>query len=358
MLLTSIWERYFLRELSKIFVFFLFGFYGLYVLIDYSTHSSNFKKYHISFTDIATYYGFEFVTRMEILVPFAILIACIKILCSLNRNNELIALMASGIKLKRLMLPFAAFGLFFTGIIYFNSEVLQPMALKYHQHFEQTRTKEKQKKHHNPFIQQLTLEDGSSLVFQAYDIQSESFFDAYWIRSIDDIYRIRTLYPYAPIPKGITVEHFMRNSQGGLVIVEILEEKLFPEMHFNKTTLLDTVISPANQSLAALKEKLPSHRDILSEKEARLLTTFYYKLALPWLCFLAAIAPIPFCTRFSRTLPIFFIYAFSLFGLVAFYLVMDASAILGERQFLSPEIAIWMPFAIFASFFGWRYAKL
>lgn len=356
MILTTLWERYFLKETIKTFLVFLIGFYGLYALIDYSNHAASFKHYHFSILDIIKFYAFEFVTRMDVLVPFALLIACVKTLCSLNTHNELVALMASGIRLKRLLLPFVALGLFFTALIYFNTEVLQPMASKYNTKLDHSRAKAKQKK--NLSIQQLALEDNTSFIFQKYDKTENAFFDAYWVRTIDDIYRFRQLLPYAEEPIGKYVEHFERNSEGLLVMTESFTEKVFPEIRFNKERLLESVYLPEAQSLSQLKEKIPDHGKELSEKEAYLLTTYYYKMALPWLCLLAVIAPAPFCIRFSRTLPVFFIYALSIFGLVAFYLVMDATVVLGERQMFHPFFAIWVPFTFFFAFFGWRFLKI
>jgi Predicted permeases len=355
MILTTIWERYFLRETLKTFALFLFCFYGIYALIDYSNHASSFKHYHFTILDVLKFYAYEFVSRMDVLIPFAILIACVRTLCSLNTHNELVALMASGITMKRLLLPFVAVGLFFTGIVYIGTEVLQPMAAKYNTQLDHSRAKAKQKKHLP--IQQLALEDNSSLIFQSYDTNSQYFFDTYWVRSVDDIYRIRKLYPYAEIPKGEVVERLQRNPQGNLVPTESHAEITFPTMRFNKEKLLNTVTTPDSQSLSTLKQQLPSHDEKLNEKEARLLTTYYYKWAIPWLCLLAVLAPAPFCVRFSRTLPVFFIYALSIFGLVSFYLVMDAAAVLGERQVASPLVAIWLPFTAFFTFFGYRFLR-
>lgn len=357
MFLTSIWERYFLRETLKIFSLFLAGFYFLYVLMDYSNHAASFKHYHFTIADIAKFYAYELITHLDVLIPFALLIACIKTLCSLNTHNELVALMASGIRRKRLLLPFVALGLLLTLFIYFNTEVLQPVAFKYNTQLDHSRAKAKQKKHIS--IQQLVLEDGSSLIFQEYRPASNEFFDAYWIRSIDDIYRIRQLTPHPTEPAyGKRIEHLQRNSEGLLVVTEIVAEKTFPEMSFNKEKLLESVSLPNAQSLSALKAKLPNYQNTLSEKEAHLLTTYYYKLAIPWLCLLAVIAPAPFCIQFSRTLPVFFIYVLSIFGLVAFYLVMDATVVLGERQMINPLLAIWVPFSMFFAFFGYRFLRL
>lgn len=337
---------------------FLIGFYALYVLIDYSNHSGSFQHHHFRFMDIVNFYIFEFVTRMDMLVPFAILIAFIKTICASNASNELVALLASGIPLKRLLRPFILFGVLCTLLIYFNTEVLQPFAVKHHNQLEQSRAKKKQKKYKHPLIQQIALSDNTSIIFQNYDTVSQRFFDAYWIRTIDDIYRIKHLSPYTPVPIGEIVEHLQRNKSGNLVITESLAKKSFPDMHFDKKTLLETVSMPSELSLSALKEKLPPPGKVLNEKEAQVLTSFYYKLTFPWLCLLAIIAPAPFCTRFSRTLPTFFIYAGCIFALVAFYIIMDASVILGERQAVSPEAAIWVPFSVIFGFFGWRFLRL
>lgn len=356
MVLTTIWERYFLRETAKVFVFFLVSFYGLYALIDYSNHAASFKHYHFTIFEVIKFYSFEFVAKMDVIVPFALLVACVKTLCSLNTHNELVALMASGIKLKRLLLPFVAFGLILTALIYFNIEALQPVAYKFNTKLDHSRAKAKQKKY--PYIQQLTLQDNTPLIFQNYNSETKEFFDAFWVRSIDDIYRIHTLSFDTIEPMGKGVDHLQRNWDGFLVLTESFSEKTFPDFHFNTEQLKESIISTEAQSLSKLKEKLPDHGKELSEKEAYLLTTYYYKLALPWLCLLAVIAPAPFCIRFTRTLPVFFIYAFSIFGLVAFYLVLDAAVILGERQMIPPASAIWLPFTCFFAFFGWRFLRL
>jgi lipopolysaccharide export system permease protein len=356
MILATIWERYFFREIAKVFIFFLFSFYGLYVLIDYSNHAASFKHYHFNFLDIVKFYAFEFITRMDVLVPFALLIACIKTLCSLNTHNELVALMASGIKLKRLLLPFIVSGLLLTALIYLNLEILQPMASRHNTKLEHSRAKAKEKKYLS--IQKIILEDNTTFIFQEYDAETKEFFDGYWVRSVDDIYRIHSLTPYTREPTGKSVDHLQRNPEGLLVLTESFREKTFPHMHFNKEKLLDSLTLPEAQSLSELREQLPHHVDELSEKEAHLLTTYYYKLALPWLCLLAVLAPTPFCIRFSRAVPIFFIYALSIFGLVAFYLIMDAAVVLGERQMLDPFTAIWLPFAGFSAYVGWRFLRL
>jgi len=358
--MTTIWERYFLRETTKTLLLFIGGFYGLYVLIDYSVHSSSVHHHaHFHWNQLTLYYLCEFVRRLDVMLPFALLIATVKTLFNLTLHHELVALMASGIKLKRLLRPFVQLGLFCVLLIYFNHELLLPKATKMLKRIESSYAKMRsKKKNHRPSVQYLTLEDGSTILFQRYDPSLNRFFDAYWVRSADDIYRIKYLYPEPEKPVGYFVDHLLRDVDGNLVIAQTSAEQSFPNIRLNKKRLINTISSPDEQSFSSLWEQIPLHQNLLSEKEAQVLSSFYFKLAMPWLCLLAIIAPAPFCVRFSRQLPVFFVYAFSIFGLVSFHLVMNAANVLGSRQVVAPFWAIWTPFAAFFGYFIWRYAKL
>lgn len=360
MLKNKIWNTYFLKEMTKVFFLFIFTFYGLYVLIDYASHASSFNYNHARFqwVELITYYLCEFIKRADVIIPFALLLAGIRTLTTLNIHNELVAMMASGIQLQTLLRPLVIVGLAVTFFMYVNEEILLPMSLNKIKHINDTHVRAKNKSNEHPAVQHVALEDKTTILFQSFDTSRDLFFDAYWIRSLDDIYRIKYLYPNTTVPTGYFVDHLKRDSNGNLTKVESLPAKQFPEIAFNKQTLMETIIQPEERSLSELWEKVPKHNNTLSGKESQNVTTFYYKLALPWLCLLAVIGPAPFCVRFTRTLPVFFIYAFSIFGLVAFYLIMDASLVLGKRQVIDPTVAIWAPFLIVASLLLWRFCNI
>ncbi len=357
-MIAKTWERYFIFQTLKTFFLFIFCFYTLFVLIDYTTHLNYFHSSTSTFQwkTVFLYYLFDFVKHIEILIPFAVLISTVKTLTNLNVHNELVALLASGLKLKRLLLPFILLSLFFTFLLYVNTEILLPNALKELKTFSIAKASASNKKSAKPILH-LSLEDGSTLIFQDYNSVEQHFTDSYWVRSIDDIYRIKFLYPKA-IAEGHFVDHLTRDHEGRLMNRASFEKITLNEMRFNKQTLFDSITSAEEQSFSDLQAKLPAFSEIKSEKQAQLVTNFYYKLAMPWLCLLTVIAPIPFCVRFTRHLPLFMIYAWSIFGLVAFYIVMNSGLILGERQVVSPAIAIFVPFGLFFGIFGLRYLRL
>ncbi|HRD55083.1 MAG TPA: LptF/LptG family permease [Parachlamydiaceae bacterium] len=355
-----IWQRYFIKQHLSLFFLFIFCFYGLYVLIDYATHAHYFHQSnaHFQWKVAFSYYLFDFVKLLEVLIPFSLLIATIKTITTLNTNNELVALLANGIKLKKLLRPFLMIGLFFTFFLYLNTQYFLPGSLKELKSFNQKKSIAKVKKLGTKPILNLSLEDGTTLIFQDYDEKEERFLDAYWIKSIDEIYRIKFLYPKGQEPVGAFVTHLLRDEKGMLESAASYPKKTFSDMRFNKETLFESMTTAEEQSYFDLVHKIPSLKVIKSEKQAQLVTSFYYKLTMPWLALLAVIGPIPFCLCFTRNLPLFMIYAWSIFGLVAFYIIMNSSLVLGERQVISPAFAVGIPFILILSIFSLRYARL
>jgi len=359
---NTIWERYFVKEFFKVFFLFILSFYGLYVMIDYSNHSTSFHHHHSQFQwgEFITHYFGEFVKRAEVLIPFALLITTIRTLCNLNVHNELVALMANGMSLQKLMRPFVLIGIFFTVLLYVNTQFFLPNSLKSLRSLHESHTRAKKQLSPQP-IQYLILEDHTRFIFQYYDSTTESFFDSYWIPSIDDVYRIQNLFPNSNstnIPSASFVEHLVRGQDGNLIQTESHITRLFPEIKFNKESLFNTITEIDEKSITELMEQMPEVKGELSEKESHLLTSLYYKLVMPWLCLLAVIGPAPYCLRFTRMLPVFYIYAFSIFGLVAFYLVMESAALIGEKQLFSPLLSIGIPFSAIFIFCLWKFIRL
>lgn len=358
MILTKIWERYFLKEFFKTAIFFITCFYGLYVLIDYANHRASFHHNHTPFQwqEVALYYLSEFVLRIEILLPFALLIATIRTLCALNQHHELIAMLSCGISLRTLLRPFLIVSLFVTGFVYINTEFFLPAAMNELKHIQEGRSRKKIKYQDMLAAQHIILEDGSTFLFQSYHTEENRFFDVYWIRNVNDIYRMKYLTVSAP-PVGYSVDHLVRNSKNELATAESLPTHRFPHLKFNQKTLFETVTAPEELSLSSLWEKLPSDAS-KNEKDAQILATFYRKMIIPWFCLLAVLAIAPFCIRTSRNLPVFFIYAGSIFGLVALYLSLGAFVVLGKRQIIDPFLGIALPFLALTAYLGWRFTRM
>lgn len=355
-----LWQRYFLKSFFATFCFFLICFYGLYVLIDYATHTSSISSHHvqIALKDTFGYYFYLFAARAEILLPIAILIAFVKRITTLNSQQELAALMASGVSLKALLRPFLLFSCIIASLLLMNGEWVLPKALKRVRQLELSTKQQKKNLQTGEAVHHLLMEDGSLLLYQSYDPFEERFFDLFWIPSTDELYRIKYLYPLKEEPVGFYIDHIVRNTEGLLVQIEEMKESSFPRMRFNKQVLQSHLADPEFLPLSELAQKRIAVSFPLDEKEIRMATAFYWKLLTPFFCILAVLGPASFCVRFSRQMPVFFIFVASLFGLIAFYMFMDAMQVLSVRQILSPEVALFGPFGVAFLYFGWRFFRI
>ena len=361
MKMNKIWQRYLFMELMRVFGLFLACFYFLYVLIDYSVHTKDFQNGTLSFVHIAAYYGCQFTKRGDILIPIAILIATIKVLTTSNLRGEIVALATGGISLKKIIGPLLMVAALCSFFLYLNFQFLQPFSLKqisaFEDNFFKTQTKGKETKP----VHALVLEDNSLLIYQSYDQGKKSFMDAYWLIDTDHLFRIQSLFPFEKIPYGIHVDYLERSSGGELLKSASFGNCPFPQMRFDSKTLFSAAHPPRMQSISQLAHTMGWKQmglGKMNDRAAESATFFYFKLISPLICFLAVIGPAPFCLRFSRNLPVYLIYALSLFGMIAFYTLVNSSVVLGESQVIPPIIAILLPQTVFFLVLGLRYAKL
>lgn len=349
-----IWNRYIVKEFLYCCLSFLLFFNFLYILIDYASHSAWFYfDHHFQWKIFFTYYLCDLLHRFNAIAPFILLLSSIKVVSQLVLTNELLAMMASGTTVKKLLNPIVAVAFIFLALTYLNLEWIDPGAIRTLNELSNARHSQKK----TAVIQQMSLDDSSILLFHQYDTSRNLFSDAYWIRHTGDLYHMKSLKVAEASPIGAYVDHFERNAKGELVKTESAKERPFPEMRLNMERLDEILIRPEDQPISKLWKKLPKEKHLYLSQEAQVLAAFYNKLATPWLCLLAVLAPIPFCLNFTRKVPLFAIYAGSLFGLIAFTILLNSAFLLGKRQILDPFLATSLPFLTVFSYFSWRYIK-
>lgn len=344
--MTYIWQRYFLRELMKVFCLFIGSFYFVYVLIDYSVHTKDFQSDQITFQSLLIYYGCQFTKRADILIPVALLIATIKVLTTSTLRHEIVALAAGGISLKTILRPFIWAALAFSALLYLNFQWAQPFCLNQITTFEERIFKGDSKGKENLPVHSLVLQDGSLLIYQSYNPAKKTFFDTYWLRDTDHIFRIQSLMHHEKVPYGTYVDTINRLPSGELMKVASYARCSFPQIQFDQKTLYSAAHPPRMQSISELAHTMGWKQvgfKKMNDREAEAATFFYFKLLVPLVCLLAVLGPAPFCLRFSRTLPVYMIYALSLFGMIAFYTLLNACLILGQSQVIAPLAAILLP---------------
>lgn len=360
MTVLPLWQRYFLREILKVFFLFLSCFCLLYILIDYSMHMQEIlKNKSLSLLELIYYYAMILSKRCDLLLPLSILIATVKVLTSLNHKNELLALQTGGISLHALTRPFFFVGLLCVGMNYLNFEILTPKSLHYIDSFEQTFLKKRKlSKKPTPSIQALLLEDGSHFLYQSYDPIQKEFFDVFWIHSIDKLYHMKTLSLSPAFPLGTYVDLMKRNEQGRIQKVFSYPTYSFEtlSLDLNMQNTLDRPIE--NRSISELFQIAQENSLYRHDSQEAIQTHLYFKILIPWLPIFVLIGAIPFCVHSTRHLPTFIIFSLTIFGYIAFFTIMDACVILGETQVITPFWAIFSVPIAFLALFGIRFFRL
>ncbi len=104
-------DRYLLRQFFVVALFSLVAFSLLFILIDMVENLDDFIDENVPNDIIAMYYVY-FVPRIfGLMVPLAVLLACLFVVGKLSNNNEWTVMKSSGLSLYRLMVPFLSLGL-------------------------------------------------------------------------------------------------------------------------------------------------------------------------------------------------------------------------------------------------------
>jgi lipopolysaccharide export system permease protein len=358
MIFKTVWERYLLREILKVFFLFLGCFFFLYGLVDYSMHMQDFiVDKRIQITHIAIYYIFHFIKRADLLIPLALLISTLKVLFALNARGELIALQASGLPRKKILRPFFLTGLICTLFNLASSEFLLPSSLNFLDRFRQEHFKHYDRGHRKEPVHILRLKDRSKIIYQTVDLEKKLFQDVFWVRSVDEIWRMQSLSVDPENPIGFYVDQLQRNSEGNFEKVASFDQYRFDKFRWQPDPTGKGYTPLENRRMSELLHLLIQKTKTTAYEYPQVLTHFLFKVAMPFLSLLVIAAGAPFCFQHSRNLPIFFTYAIALFGFVAFFALMDAAVILGENLVVSPYLAILLPITLCSIAFGFKYRK-
>jgi|SRR5579862_358788 len=358
MMLKLIWERYLFREILKVFFLFLGCFFFLYSILDYSLHMQDFlvdKQIHLSHLFI--YYSYQFIKRSDLLIPLALLIATLKVLFSLNARGEMVALQASGLSSKRILRPFFLLALLCTLFSSTCMEFLLPSSLNFLDNFRESHFKHSFRGNRKEPIHVIYLKDRSKIVYQSELQDKDLYFDVFWIRSAEDIWRMKYLSTDPEQPMGYYVDHIVCSSEGSFEKVASFDKYAFPSFRVQPDPTGKGYIPIENRKPSELLRLLTHKRTTTAFEYPQVLTHFLHKCMMPFLSFIVVISAAPVCFRHSRSLPVFFTYAIALFLFIAFAAFINSTLILGETQVISAFNAILLPFVLCFSGFGWRYIR-
>jgi lipopolysaccharide export system permease protein len=354
----KLWQRYVLREQTKVFLFFLFLSFTLYAILDYSAHMDDFfKERHLQVMDLLTYYLAHFVKRLDLLLPLSLLMATIHVLTKMNLRREWLVLELSGLPRRTILLPCLWLILAMTAVSYLNTEFFLPQALRGIDTFHAAHFKHSHRARRSELIHLLILRDQSKLIYQSYDPEKNALFDVLWIRSLNDIWRMKFLSADPNHPDAEFVDHLVRSPSHVLEKVQSERHWHFDDLKWHPKMGEKSFIPFEYRSLTQLA-RLALHSPHVTPYEIpKIWTQLYTKAAVPWLSLLAFLGIVPFCLGEMRKSRLALTYGIGLFGLFAFSMLLDAAVILGEHGTVRPLIAIGLPFLLVGGPLTWRFFR-
>lgn len=350
-----LFERYFYKEIAKIFILSLFASFFLFILIDYSTHMKVFLNNNLPTKLAIAYFASQLSLMAEILCPLSLAIATVKVLTQAMARNEITALASSAIPFRTILRPFLISGLIVSSLLLINFQWGYPLSRSFQEEFVE-------RFFHHPKsrpdeIHSLFFKDNTLLIYQRYDPKKKIFSEIYWIKDLNDLYHMERLF-LEKIPKAEGVEHFIRND-GLIVKKETSPTRLFPEIPFNQSLLL-MATPPPLLSVSHLTSLLTTPFGIFHSNlyQAKVASLFYFRIASSTLPILAVLAISPFCLCFTRKSRTFLLFAGSLALLFLFFTLTRSLLILAEAQIIPPFWSILSPYFLAFGIFGKKYVSL
>lgn len=126
-------DRYIIKSVLTIFLACLFMFLFLYIIIDIFSYLEDLLKHQVNIPTLIQYYLSYLPTIFVQVVPFCCLLATLYTFARLNRDNEIIAMRASGLSIFGITKTVIIFGFIISMMVFWVNDQFVPMALSLNQ---------------------------------------------------------------------------------------------------------------------------------------------------------------------------------------------------------------------------------
>ncbi|MEI6564151.1 MAG: LptF/LptG family permease [bacterium] len=366
-------DKYMLKQYLIPFGYCFWAFSLLYIVLDLFDRLGDFMDVKAPITDILLYYGLflfkvnGFVPFIVVVLPIALLLATLYTLTMFANHNELTAMCASGVSVRRLMLPLMGVGLcasLFGAVI---QETVGPNATRWISDYTKQTLKRSPDSsfkvrefvyHTGPSHRQWFIKEfdqrtptrvmGVKVSQQRSDGSLETELTAEHAEWMDG-----TWWFY-----GLQRQEFdARGDPAGApsaIADRPMEMPDYPERP-------DDFINEMKDSdyLSTLEMiRIVRNRPSVSAKwVAWRLTDIHARVAMPWSCLVLILLGLPATAGGARR-PAMRSVVFGLCALFGFYFLVQCGMILGKQEIIWPWLAGWLPNITFLIIGGWLTWRL
>ena len=353
-------DRYTLRAFFTPWSYCLATFLFLFVIIDLFNRLDDFVEAGVPFLDVSYYYIRFLTTAWVMVAPITMLLGLLYALYTLTRNNEVIAMRASGVSLYRILLPFFVLGVAISMFTWWVNEYIAPGNEAWTRgYIEQIKRNSGEagqdllvkQRYRNPegkrtwnigLMDKVTFEMKDVTLTQLqpgdnnrtqFELQAEraTWTDGHW-----SFYEV-TIYPHneegQALPKSM-VEHYPAR-----MMLHVTEP---PEKILRETKKFDWMSS------REMKTYLEERISVSDKTRYDLETRIHLRNAQPWMCLIVTLLAVPFGTQTARK-GMFTGVLLCLGLFFSFFFVITLAKALGQSGHLPPFWAGWAPILLFTS---------
>ncbi len=370
--MLGIIDRYILRQYLVPLSYIAGSFCLMYVVLDLFDRFPDFVQAQVSALSVAHFYGYYlfavngFVPFIVVVLPIALLLAALYTLTQFARHNELTAMLASGVSVRRLMFPFLLVGFCASVFCAVSQETLGPKATRWVSEFHrkisgrdsgsgeimrdyfyhtgithrQWQIKEFDKRHAAKMVGvKISQErDDGSLAVEYVADRAEYLDGSWWFYGLQQRSYNEIGDPLGPITPP---------EEAPREIPEFTESPAEFLAEIEKTDFLSSF---------EMIRYLESRPNLQGLARARREVDIHSRLAMPWSCMVMILLSLP-ATAGGVRRPAMRSVAFGLAALFGFYFLLNAGMILGKRGIIEPWVAGWLPNMVFLVIGGaltWR----
>ncbi len=355
-------DIYILSEFMVYFCILLLVFITLFVIGDVFNDLSDFLDNKVPLARMLQYFVLKLPGNIRFVLPITMLLSCMWTMAMFGKHMEVTAMRASGLSLIRCGRSIFIVGLIVTGVNFWFNETLVPYTEREAEVLQEYYTKSRE------YVEA----QHRMLTYRSPDQRRT------WLFNYFDIYGYQ---------KGVTLKSFRQSPESSLEW-DIMADKgryvpgegwtftnvtytpyshdgLIPKptrkffvVKFSETEIPETPNDIMNKTKD--EDALPSWViwDILHKTHNMALrsraiyeTVFWYRLAFPWSCFLAAFLGIPLATKNERSGIMLAVMA-AVVIIVVYYVISMGFLMLGKQGLLNPFVAGMLPTIGFI-IFGW-----
>ncbi len=121
-------DTYIIKQFVSVIFFALLVFAMIFILVDIMEHLDDFIDHGLSTALVAQYYLVFTPEILKLIMPVAVLLACLFTTGRMSNNNEIIIIKSSGVDIYRLLLPFLLVSTIICGVMIYFNEWIVPKA--------------------------------------------------------------------------------------------------------------------------------------------------------------------------------------------------------------------------------------